>query len=60
MHGETKTERSRRTLGLPATAVQTLHAWSDSQTSERTAAGDDWQDAGQIAAWWATPQRMAT
>jgi integrase len=29
-HGETKTERSRRTLGLPAAAVQALHAWSRS------------------------------
>ena len=27
-HGETKTERSRRTLGLPAVAVQALRAWS--------------------------------
>jgi integrase len=44
MHGETKTERSRRTLGLPAAAGQALHAWSGSQASERTAAGDDWQD----------------
>jgi hypothetical protein len=26
-HGETKTERSRRTLGLPAAAVQALRAW---------------------------------
>jgi hypothetical protein len=29
-HGETKTERSRRTLGLPAVAVQTLRAWAAS------------------------------
>ena len=48
MHGETKTERSRRTLGLPAAAVQALHAWSDSQASERTAARDDWQDTGLV------------
>ena len=27
-HGETKTERSRRTLGLPAAAVQALRAWT--------------------------------
>ena len=39
-HGETKTERSRRTLGLPATAVQALRAWSGSQADERLAAGD--------------------
>ena len=38
-HGETKTERSRRTLGLPATAVQALRAWSGSQADEQLAAG---------------------
>jgi integrase len=43
-HGETKTERSRRTLGLPAAAVQALRAWSDSQAEERVAAADGWQD----------------
>src|SRR5215472_11982071 len=46
VHGETKTERSRRTLGLPAAAVQALRAWSDSQAEERLAAGDGWQDTG--------------
>ena len=45
-HGETKTERSRRTLALPAAAVQALRAWSGSQADERLAAGDDWQDTG--------------
>src|ERR1700689_5425325 len=34
-HGDTKTEQSRRTLGLPAAAVQALHAWSESQAGER-------------------------
>ena len=47
-HGDTKTERSRRTLGLPAAAVQALHAWSDSQARERLAAGDDWRDTGLV------------
>jgi integrase len=47
-HGETKTERSRRTLGLPAAAVQALRAWADSQAGERLAAGDDWQDTGLV------------
>ena len=47
-HGETKTERSRRTLALPAAAVQALRAWSGSQAGERTAAGDDWQDTGLV------------
>ena len=43
-HGETKTERSRRTLGLPQLAVEALRAWRDSQASERLAAGEGWQD----------------
>jgi len=47
-HGETKTERSRRTLGLPSVAVQALRAWSDSQAGERLAAGNDWQDTGLV------------
>jgi integrase len=48
VHGETKTERSRRTLGLPAAAVQALRGWAGSQAAERTAAGDDWQDTGLV------------
>jgi integrase len=36
-HGETKTERSRRTLGLPAAPVQALRAWTGSQAGERLA-----------------------
>ena len=47
-HGDTKTERSRRTLGLPAAAVQALRAWQDSQADERLAAGDGWQDTGLV------------
>ena len=47
-HGETKTERSRRTLALPAAAVQALRAWAGSQADERLAAGDDWQDTGLV------------
>ena len=47
-HGETKTERSRRTLGLPATAVQALRAWSGSQADEQLAAGQGWQDTGLV------------
>ena len=48
VHGETKTERSRRTLGLPAVAVEALRAWADSQAGERLAAGDGWQDTGLV------------
>jgi integrase len=47
-HGETKTERSRRTLGLAAVAVQALRTWSGSQAGERLAAGDSWQDTGLV------------
>ena len=47
-HGETKTERSRRTLALPLAAVLALRAWSGSQAGERLAAGDDWQDTGLV------------
>ena len=46
-HGDTKTERSRRTLALPA-AVHALRAWSGSQADERLAAGDRWQDTGLV------------
>lgn len=46
MYGETKTERSRRTFGLPAAAARALRAWSGSQAGERLAAGDGWQDTG--------------
>jgi len=48
VHGETKTERSRRTLGLPAAAVQALRAWSASQAEEQLAAGDGWQETGLV------------
>jgi len=47
-HGETKTERSRRTLGLPAAAVQALRTLRESQAGERLAAGDDWQHTGLV------------
>jgi integrase len=47
-HGETKTERSRRTLALPAAAAQALRAWSGSQAGEQLAAGQDWQDTGLV------------
>jgi integrase len=47
-HGDTKTDRSRRTLALPATAVQALRAWQDCQAAERCAAGDGWQDTGLV------------
>jgi integrase len=47
-HGDTKTERSRRTLALPATAVQALRGWQDCQDGERLAAGHGWQETGLV------------
>jgi integrase len=38
-HGDTKTEKSRRTLGLPKLAVDTLWAHKERQAAERLAAG---------------------
>ena len=47
-HGETRTERSRRTLGLPQVADQALRDWAASQAGERLAAGERWQDTGLV------------
>jgi integrase len=47
-HGDTKTERSRRTLALPAAAVQALRAWQDCQADERLTAEDHWQETGLV------------
>jgi integrase len=48
VHGETKTERSRRTLGLPQMAVGALRALLESQADERLLAGERWQDSGLV------------
>jgi integrase len=45
-HGDTKPERSRRTLALPAASVQALRAWSGSQAGEQLTASQSWQDTG--------------
>ncbi len=50
LHGETKTERSRRTLGLPQMAVQALRGLLDSQADERLLAGERWEDTGLVFA----------
>jgi len=47
-HGETKTERSRRTLSLPQLAVQALRALREAQAGERLLAGARWQDTGLV------------
>jgi len=43
-HGDTKTEKSRRTLGLPEMAVDALRAHKDRQAEERLIAGTQWTD----------------
>jgi integrase len=45
-HGDTKTQRSRRTLGLPRMAVEALREHRDRQTEDRQAAGELWQEHG--------------
>jgi integrase len=48
VRGETKTERSRRTLGLPQLAAEALRALLESQAHERLLAGERWQDGGLV------------
>jgi len=48
VHGETKTERSRRTVGLPQMAVEALRALLEGQADERLLAGEKWQDTGLV------------
>jgi integrase len=48
-HGDTKTGRSRRTLGPPRMAVDALRDHRESQQHNR-AAGDLWQDHGLVFA----------
>lgn len=46
--GDTKTEKSRRTLGLPQMAVDALKAHQERQQKERRAAGEEWGDQGLV------------
>ena len=48
VHGDTKTERSRRTLALPRLAVQTLRQLREAQDRDRALAGDRWEDTGLV------------
>lgn len=48
VHGETKTERSRRTLGMPQLAADALRELLLIQVQERAHAGGQWQHAGLI------------
>jgi integrase len=43
-HGDTKTEKSRRTLGLPQMAAYALRLHRKRQAGERLAAGAQWSD----------------
>ena len=47
-NGDTKTEKSRRTLGLPQMAVEALQAHKKRQVEERLAAGGQWSDHGLV------------
>jgi integrase len=46
--GETKTKRSRRTLGLPQMTARALGALRESQAHERAMTGERWQDTGLV------------
>jgi len=46
--GDTKTERSRRTLQLPQTAAEALRHHEVWQASEKLAAGELWKDHGLV------------
>ncbi len=48
--GDTKTEKSRRTLGLPHMAVEALQAHQDRQEKEQLAAGTQWSEHGLVFA----------
>jgi integrase len=43
-HGDTKTEKSRRTLGLPTMAVDALRSHQKRQAAEWLAVGAEWSD----------------
>jgi integrase len=47
-HGDTKTNRSRRTLKLPEIAVEALRAQERRQAGERARTGDQWQEHGPV------------
>ena len=47
-HGDTKTKKSRRSLGLPRMAVEALGEQLQRQAAARQRAGDLWQDNGLV------------
>jgi integrase len=50
VHGDVKTKKSRRTLRLPAIAVEALRVQRVKQSEERLRAGPLWQDGGLVFA----------
>ena len=48
VHGDTKTRKSRRSLGLPKMAVEALGEQLQRQAAARQRAGDLWQDNGLV------------
>jgi integrase len=48
--GDTKTEKSRRTLGLPRMATDALQTHKKQQETERLAAGEQWSEHGLVFA----------
>jgi integrase len=47
-HGDTKTQKSRRTLALPERAVESLSEHRKRQAEQRLLAGEVWQDHGLV------------
>jgi integrase len=47
-HGDTKTNRSRRTLKLPEIAVEALRGQRERQAAEQAEAGELWQEHGLV------------
>ena len=47
-HGDTKTDRSRRTLKLPAATVRTLRVHKQQQAKDRANAGSLWKEQGLV------------
>ena len=47
-HGDTKTQKSRRTLALPERAIKALCEHRKRQTEQRLLAGEVWQDHGLV------------
>lgn len=60
-HGDTKTERSKRTLALPGFAADALREHRTRQATERLQAGPRWQEHGLVfASTTGTPRSAGT